>query len=64
MAYPMEPQEMGLWCWAAVSLSVEKYFDASTTRTQCSIASDVKQKSCCTDRTSCNEADELQVALT
>lgn len=63
MDYPMEPQELGLWCWAAVSLSVEKYFNAATQFTQCAIATAVKQSNCCANKLSCNQADELQVAL-
>ena len=60
MSYPMEHQEMGLWCWAAVSLSIEKYFDPATASSQCAIASKVKAKNCCANKPSCNQADELK----
>jgi len=63
MSYPMADQEMRLWCWAAVSLSVEKYFNSLTESTQCTIASAVKNKTCCADKESCNRADDLRYAL-
>ena len=63
MHYPLEHQEMGLWCWAAVALSVTKYFDPATEMTQCSVASAVKNKKCCADKPGCNQADLLEVAL-
>lgn len=62
--YPMQPQEEALWCWAAVSLSVDRYFNRQSPRTQCSIASAVKQgRDCCNNRPSCDEAAELHDAL-
>lgn len=63
MDYPMDPQEMGLWCWAAVSLSIDKYFNNASTRSQCSIASFIKDRDCCNDRPACNEVAELHQAL-
>jgi hypothetical protein len=64
MSYPMEHQEMGLWCWAAVSLSIAKYFDPATAFSQCAVASAVKNRNCCANKPSCNQADELEAALT
>ena len=63
----VEPQQQSEWCWAAVTLAVEKYFNPASTLTQCSIANRVLgQKSCCGDQkeqAACNKLEELQNAL-
>ena len=64
MDFPNMQQAKGLWCWAAVSLSVEEYFNKGTLWTQCKIASEVKQKDCCADSEQCDYADQLELALT
>ena len=61
--YPLETQEMGLWCWAAVALSVEKYFEPTSQQTQCGIATLVHHLNCCANKTACNRKAELHVAL-
>ncbi len=63
MNYPMQPQEMGLWCWAAVTESVERYFYPATPLTQCSVASDMWGFSCCPNQNACNRAASLERAL-
>jgi hypothetical protein len=34
MAFPMETQQESYWCWNAVAVSIQHYFDASSTLTQ------------------------------
>jgi len=34
MAFPMETQQESYWCWNAVAVSIEHFFDASSTLTQ------------------------------
>ncbi len=34
MAFPMETQQESYWCWNAVAVSMEHYFDASSRLTQ------------------------------
>jgi hypothetical protein len=63
MDYPIQHQEMGLWCWAAVALSVDTFFNPATPRTQCSVATDVQRIVCCPRNESCNEAAYLEDAL-
>lgn len=63
MPFPMQRQEMGLWCWAAVAASTDKYFDPRSRSTQCSIATAVKHRACCPKNEVCNEADILDAAL-
>jgi len=59
----MQTQEMAEWCWAAVSVSVDKFFNPASSRTQCTVAEDVLTRSCCGGEAACNEPAELQVAL-
>ena len=59
----MQDQIMDFWCWAAVSAATEKYFNPLTAKTQCDIASAVKQDHCCPRKEVCNTADSLELAL-
>jgi hypothetical protein len=43
----IEPQEKSEWCWAAVAVSVEKYFNPASTLKQCDIATRFFQRDCC-----------------
>lgn len=65
--YPIELQEESEWCWAAVALSVVKYFqNASQPQTQCAIASKVlhSQQCCLPDKNNiCNQPVKLGDAL-
>jgi hypothetical protein len=63
MAFPLEIQEMTLWCWAAVSLSIDKFFDQNSARSQCDIAESVVGGGCCGNRAACNSAQNLDEAL-
>ena len=63
--YPLEPQELGKWCWAAVALSIEKFWEPASTLRQCDVATLVKGPDCCANanKKACNKAAELHVAL-
>jgi hypothetical protein len=41
MAYPMEQQQETDWCWDAVAVSVQRYFDPSSNLTQETFAEEV-----------------------
>ena len=60
-SFQMETQCESEWCWAAVSTSVDHYFQPGSTLTQCEIASQVMLEDCCTKPR--NEAEMLQDAL-
>jgi len=59
----IQTQEMDQWCWAAVSVSVDKFFNPASSATQCKVAQDVLSRSCCGGEVACNQAAELQTAL-
>lgn len=61
--FPMRRQKMDSWCWAAVSAATEKYFDPATAKTQCTIASELKEIHCCPREEACNTAHSLRSAL-
>jgi hypothetical protein len=48
--FPIQKQDQSEWCWAAVALSIEKYFNSKATLTQREIAQKVLEtKSSATD---------------
>ena len=63
--YPMDLQEESEWCWAAVALSVAKFFHPQLELEQCRIAAGVTGKACCGDDPSpeCNVPERLTDAL-
>jgi hypothetical protein len=61
--FQMELQEQDEWCWAAVSLSVERYFSPTSPLTQCMIAGQLLGARCCDDPEACNQPAKLQDAL-
>jgi len=66
MPFKMQEQEQTRWCWAAVSVSVEKYFFPTSTLTQCQLAKEVisdANADCCRNPDSCNGVAKLQDAL-
>jgi hypothetical protein len=66
MPFPIENQEEDLWCWAAISNSVDHYFNPQSRLTQCTIANTVLRATNCCGRPrpdSCNQAETLQSAL-
>lgn|GEM_PF-1306623 len=64
-SFEMEHQEEGNWCWAAVSASVDRYFDPGKARSQCVIASKVLEgaEDCCHNKAKFDEGAALEPAL-
>ena len=57
LAFQIQAQQQSEWCWAAVTSSIDHYFDNGSTWTQCGLANDqLGQGTCCNDgsSTSCN----------
>jgi hypothetical protein len=55
--FTMQPQQQTNWCWAAVAASVDAYFDAVGTKSQCEIATlELRGGDCCANgnASSCN----------
>jgi papain like cysteine protease AvrRpt2 len=64
MPFQIEKQREDLWCWAAVSASVDHYFFPASTFTQCKVAGKVLNRAnCCADPDLCNDKATLQDAL-
>ena len=61
--FQLEPQKLDQWCWAAVSLSVQRYFSGGNGSSQCEIAHDVLHMDCCRDSGPCNRPAFLEDAL-
>ena len=60
----MQQQHEDEWCWAAVAVSVDHYFDTASTWTQESLASQIEGQDCSGDPESCDVPETLQDALT
>lgn len=61
----MQTQQEDEWCWAAVSVSVDHYFNAQSTKTQCQVVQAVLQNAgCCGNPDTCDDPARLQDALT
>src|SRR5690349_8839227 len=79
LEFRIQQQELSKWCWAAVAVSVERYFDPTSTLEQCDVANKVLPKKypadplpksdcacccqCCCEPDSCNKPAELARAL-
>jgi hypothetical protein len=64
--FQIESQQQSEWCWAAVAVSIDKYFNSNSTRTQCKIAGLVLKnvQNCCDEAaTNCNQNASLITAL-
>ncbi|MGY2053031.1 papain-like cysteine protease family protein [Methylobacterium sp. JK268] len=49
-AFRIERQEQDNWCWSAVGVSVERFYDAARTRSQCALAcTALGRQDCCGD---------------
>jgi hypothetical protein len=61
----MQYQQQDLWCWAASSVSVNRFFSPGSGWKQCDVANQaLNQKTCCLDGTgACNQAWYLEDAL-
>lgn len=63
--FEMERQKKSNWCWAAVSVSVARFFDPATERQQCGVAGALRGLPCCSGFTKdCNRPEKLSRALT
>lgn len=66
LAFMMQAQTETQWCWAAVSTSVSKFFDTSSTWSQCTVANNAWSRTdCCSTGASgpCNKPWYLDLAL-
>src|SRR5690242_18625633 len=61
--FQIQTQEQDQWCWAAVSVSVARYFDPTCMLTQCDVAHNVVGQDCCSAPALCNSPQPLQNAL-
>jgi Papain-like cysteine protease AvrRpt2 len=67
--FSIQTQQQKEWCWAAVAVSIDKYFNPASTWTQCQVASNVTGSRCCGPAPAagvdpCDQAEKLQDALT
>jgi hypothetical protein len=62
--FQMETQGESEWCWAAVSASVDHYFQPESSLTQCQVATEVIGDECCAVPDPYNEPEMLDTALT
>ena len=64
MPFSIQKQEQNLWCWAAVSASVDAYFSPNKFKSQSEIANLVLTRSDCSPANRvCNQRATLQDAL-
>jgi len=64
--FKIQQQEQTEWCWAAVAVSVEKFFDKDSKLKQCKVANKLFHKQnneCCEDPDTYNDPEELEIAL-
>jgi Papain-like cysteine protease AvrRpt2 len=64
--FEIQPQAVGEWCWAAVTVSVTRHYDPATQLTQCRLANlIIGPNTCCDDPMSaaCDQQADLEVAL-
>jgi hypothetical protein len=57
LKFSVEKQIQTQWCWAAVAISVERYYRPGTSWEQCAIAAKERRADCCRDGSSsaCNQ---------
>jgi hypothetical protein len=62
--FEMERQQRSNWCWAAVSVSIARFFEEDSERKQCGIAGALRGLPCCQEFSRpCNRPDSLRRAL-
>ena len=61
--FPLEKQKQNRWCWAAVAVGVDRYFDSTSQRNQCTVANRVLGRDCCNNPAPCNQGATLTAAL-
>jgi hypothetical protein len=60
----IETQKAANWCWAAVTVSVDRELNPSSDLTQCRVAQAVfGSQDCCASMSACDQPQPLQVAL-
>ena len=64
----VQRQQKSEWCWAAVSVSVDRFFRPDSTHTQCDIAGSVLNLECCNgarqaESDSCNQPHPIHPVL-
>lgn len=59
----MDRQDQTEWCWAAVSFSLDRFYDPATALSQCKVAAQVLGSNCCEDKAICNEPLDLAIVL-
>jgi hypothetical protein len=61
----VERQKRTEWCWAAVSVSVNRFFRPAATHTQCELAASVLRRECCDPKEGreCNHPHTLHTVL-
>ncbi|MCX6591372.1 MAG: hypothetical protein NTZ56_07600 [Acidobacteria bacterium] len=47
LPFKVEPQKNTEWCWAAVTVSVDRFFRPTSKKSQCQIVGKALNKSCC-----------------
>jgi Papain-like cysteine protease AvrRpt2 len=65
MPFQMETQTQTLWCWAAVAVSIDRFFSPTAKQTQCQVAQAVLKSNvkCCANPKPCNKEEHLETAL-
>lgn len=64
LPFNMEKQKQSQWCWAAVAVSVARFFQASSAFTQCRVANaELGTNVCCANPAACNFDHTLETAL-
>jgi hypothetical protein len=61
--FTMRSQRLREWCWAAVSVSVDRFFFPKSVWTECAIASAELGLTCCDEAQQCNQAHLLDPPL-
>jgi hypothetical protein len=61
--FVVEPQQQPEWCWAAVAVSVEKYFNPASPLRQCDVATSVVGGDPCREPVPADKPEALDVAL-
>jgi hypothetical protein len=63
LAFTMRSQRLRDWCWAAVSVSVDRFYNLKSTWTECAIAEAELGLSCCKSAQQCNRVHLLDPPL-
>ena len=62
--FRMERQTQSQWCWAAVAVSVTRFYQPSSNITQCRVANrELGTDVCCADPPACNQDNTLDTTL-